>query len=327
MTDTAATVARILDNAAAPGPCVPASSAELANRDRPRDTAHNAMDSDETYATFWRDYTGPASAPSIVATLGRPFRGPDAGAPEPAAAGLVRLTDPAGRRVAVFARIPTVEAVRVALRAFARADAGIADMTAEELAAEEADATARVVRNVELALSTSFDTFRASALTRAFRAARRAAAVSEELARRYADAMESAHEAEQSGATPEEREEAARAELAPAPRSLSAAATPEELKAAGYADTGESFAAFRARMDSLVRDVAPAFPLYPVSEEAARLVLDMAAPDAGATPEELAADAWEDDMTAARDCVAVRLPGGPWRPTAAATPADIARLS
>lgn len=105
-----------------------------------------------------------------VATLSRPYRMGETGR----AAGLFRLAAIDGQPVAYFPRNPRHCDVAKAIRAFVRAGAGLADMGAEELAEELADSLARETVNNETAESAGFDTFRASALCRAARAARRA---------------------------------------------------------------------------------------------------------------------------------------------------------
>lgn len=113
-----------------------------------------------------------------VATVSRPYRMGETGQ----GAGLFRLSAIDGQPVAYFPNNPRHCDVAKAIRAFIRAGAGLADMGAADLAEELADSERREIVNRETADSAGFDTFRASALCRAIRAARRAELARERLA-------------------------------------------------------------------------------------------------------------------------------------------------
>lgn len=131
------------------------------------DARKSALAPYETHATAYDDG-------HPVATLTRPRLYGNSCPGMAEGRGLFRLATTDGQLVATFARVPTLAFVRRELAAFARSGAGLADMTAAELAAEERDALAREAVNMETARAASFDTFRASAINRAIRAARRA---------------------------------------------------------------------------------------------------------------------------------------------------------
>lgn len=159
-----------------------------------------AMADSDRFVTVYRNAAPEGGRP--IATLSRPSPTPSPREHK----GLFTLHNTDGTLVAAWDHNPTMAAVRKALVAFHRAGAGLAGMTAEQLAAESADSESRRIGNMEQARQwLAWPSLRAGAVTRAARAAQR---------RRVADTTEDAERT---------------ASRAAAPRSLSAAATPAAL--------------------------------------------------------------------------------------------------
>jgi len=264
------------------------------------------MADNETHATLCTAEGEPA------ATLSRPYLG----------RGLFTLAAINGATVATFAGSPTGAAVAREVRAYVRAGAGLSDMTAAELAAEERGALAREIANRETAEAATFATFKASATCRAIRAARRAALAAElapvapaEVSAVMAAAMRASVPALESAgrslarriatATGREAAElAARARIVAHVAELKAGAIPAELAAA------------------FALQVRPAEYRAPMTAEGQRLALAIATAD-GETVAELAADMAPD----AREVVATRQPGGRWTLARAGVAAGFAALA
>lgn len=140
--------------------------------DCPMTPRESALRPDETRATFYSP-----DGTHALATLTRPRMYGDSAAAEPGAAGLYRLNLADGRLVACFARVPTLAYLRKALRDYLRPvdPQTVAEATDAQCKAEIASAAESVAQNLAAAADSEFDRFRASAMTRAARVARKGA--------------------------------------------------------------------------------------------------------------------------------------------------------
>lgn len=262
------------------------------------------LSSADTFATV---YAG--DVPAV--TVSRPYLG----------RGLFTVSAVDGSTVATFATSPTFAAIVREIRAYVRAGAGLADMTAAELAAEETDARAREIANRETAESATFATFKASATCRAIRAARRAelaadmAAPAVDVAEVRTAAMRASVPAlRAAGRSLARQMETATGRNADA-LAIRARVVADVAELKAGAIPGELAAAFAL-------NVRPAEYRAPMTPGAQRLAAELAARP-GDCPAELAADMAPD----AREVVATRQPGGRWTLARAGVAAGFAALA